>query len=301
MVGPGPFPPQPPDPQFPARAVPGQPPPPPPREPFPPVTSIPDTWGPVVDPALDAGLVGLVSRPARLRAAATTQWSVTSLLHATAPRRHTPGPDVAFLDESPLTVTAAHLPLDSLPDAPPGVDLLSRLRMVHRKLLPEFARQPRSASWATAGGHDAVLDLFDAPARGPAHQRLQPRRPPSATTPGCWSSAGAGPTAARSSGASPCRWATWHGRTTPASSGAALPGWTLREQLPGDDGDDPGPGRVVPASRLGAARVDGGGVRPGAVPPRPPVTRRARGPGARPGRRLDEPASTGSRRAAAAR
>ena len=163
MVGPGPFPPQPPDPQFPARAVPGQPPPPLPREPFPPVTSIPDTWGPVVDPALDAGLVGLVSRPARLRAAATTQCSVTSLLHATAPRRHTPGPDVAFLDESPLTVTAAHLPLDSLPDAPPGVDLLSRLRMVHRKLLPEFARQPRSASWATAGGHDAVLDLFTPP------------------------------------------------------------------------------------------------------------------------------------------
>ena len=163
MVGPGPFPPQPPDPQFPARAVPGQPPPPLPREPFPPVTSIPDTWGPVVDPALDAGLVGLVSRPARLLAAATTQWSVTSLLHATAPRRHTPGPDVAFLDESPLTVTAAHLPLDSLPDAPRGIDLLSRLRMVHRKLLPEFARQPRSASWATVGGHDAVLDLFTPP------------------------------------------------------------------------------------------------------------------------------------------
>ena len=167
MVGPRPFPPQPPDPQFPARAVPGRPPPPLPPEPFAPGTSIPDAWGPVVDPALDAGLAGLVSRPARLRAAATTRWSVASLLHATAPLRHTPGPDVAFLDESLPTVTVAHLPLDSLPDAPPGVDLLSRLRMVHRKLLPDSARHPRSAGWATAGGHDAVLDLFTPPPADP--------------------------------------------------------------------------------------------------------------------------------------
>ena len=155
----GPLPPPagpPPGTDFPAPAAPGRPPPPLPRGDF--FGSPPsDFWGPLVDPALDAGLAGLADRTTRLRADIASGWSTVTLLRASAPWRQTPGPDRAFPDEGALTLTAARIPAASLPDAPADTDLLSRLRMVHRKLLPTPNR-PVDASWQQLGGRPAVLD-----------------------------------------------------------------------------------------------------------------------------------------------
>jgi len=116
-----------------------------------------DSWGPLVDPALDAGLAGLADRTTRLRADLASGWSTITLLRASAPRRQVPDADLTFPDEGSLTLTAARVPAASLPDAPSGTDLLSRLRMVHRKLLPTPHR-PVDASWQQLGGRPAVLD-----------------------------------------------------------------------------------------------------------------------------------------------
>ena len=156
-----------PGPGFPAPAAPGRPPPPLPAvdprlgEP------ISDLWGPIVDPALTAGATGLLDRPARLHAAAAPPWSVVTLLHTRAPMRHTPEPRIAFVDEAPLTVTAVRIPAGALPDAPPGTDLLSRLRMVHRRLLPRFAQRPVDAGWHQLAGRPAVLDRLAQATGGP--------------------------------------------------------------------------------------------------------------------------------------
>jgi hypothetical protein len=155
----GPLPPPagpPPGTDFPAPAAPGRPPPPLPRADFS-GTPPPDPWGPLVDPALDNGLAGLADRTTRLRADTVAGWCVVTRVHASAPWRHFPGPELAFPDEGPLTLKAARIPAESLPIAPPGTDLLSRLRMVHRTLLPA-ARRPIDASWQQLGGRPAVLD-----------------------------------------------------------------------------------------------------------------------------------------------
>src|SRR5687768_7728142 len=134
----GPLPPPagpPPGTDFPAPAAPGRPPPPLPREDFF-GSAPPDSWGPLVDPALDAGLAGLADRTTRLCADVSSGWSTVTLVRASAPWRQIPGPDRALPDEGSLTLTAARIPAASLPDAPAGTDLLSRLRMVHRRLLP---------------------------------------------------------------------------------------------------------------------------------------------------------------------
>ncbi len=123
--------------------------------------------GPLSDVALERGLSGLQTWSARI-SVSPSQWSVATLLHADAPLRTatTPGGGWAFLDEARLRVTAAGMPADSLPDAPPRTPLLSRLRMLHGRLLPPFASRPVTASWQHLGGQDAVLDLFTQPAGG---------------------------------------------------------------------------------------------------------------------------------------
>jgi hypothetical protein len=141
---------------FPAPAAPGRPPPPLPRGNFsgsPPQ----DSWAPLVDPALENGLAGLADRTARLRTDRVPGWSTVALLHACAPCRHGSGSHPSFADECSLTLTAARIPADALPDAPPGTHLLSRLRMVHRRLLP-VQQRPVDASWQHLGGRAAVLD-----------------------------------------------------------------------------------------------------------------------------------------------
>jgi hypothetical protein len=60
-------------------------------------------------------------------------------------------------EDDVLTLVAVRVPAPALPDAPPGTDLLSRLRMVHRTVLPA-ARRPVDASWQLLGGRPAVLD-----------------------------------------------------------------------------------------------------------------------------------------------
>jgi hypothetical protein len=164
MVGPGPAPgPYVPAPgwDFPAAATPGSPPPPLPASDAGFLEPIHDLPGPVVDPALVNGLRGLVSWHARVTVAPSPQWSTATLAHAAAPMRHTPpGPGLAFFEEPGLRITVAALPEDSLPDAPPGTPMLSRLRMVHRKLLPPFARLPLDAQWLHLGRAPAVLDRF---------------------------------------------------------------------------------------------------------------------------------------------
>ncbi len=126
-----------------------------------------DLWGPIVDPALEAGATAMLGRPARLCADRSSAWSVVSLLHTRAPMRHTPPPGIAFVDEAPLTVTAVRIPADSLPDAPAGTDLLSRLRMVHRRLLPRFAQRPVDACWHQLAERPAVLDRLTQSSGGP--------------------------------------------------------------------------------------------------------------------------------------
>lgn len=109
------------------------------------------------DHALGNGLAGLADRPTRLRADAAPGWSTVTLVHASAPARNVPGPHLTFPDEGPLMLTAARIPAESLPAAPPGTDLLSRLRIVHRRLLPSPPR-PIDASWQRLGDQPAVLD-----------------------------------------------------------------------------------------------------------------------------------------------
>ena len=99
----------------------------------------------------------LTDRTTRLRADATSGWSTVTVLESSAPCRHTPGSHRVLPDEDALTLTATRIPAASLPGAPPGTDLLSRLRMVHRKLLPGPQR-PVDASWQQLGGRPAVLD-----------------------------------------------------------------------------------------------------------------------------------------------
>lgn len=155
----GPLPPPagpPPGTDFPAPAAPGQPPPPLPRGEvlgWP----APDSRATLVDPALDTGLAALTDRPTRLRADAASGWSTVTVLEASAPWRHQPGAALSFPDEDALTLTTARVPAASLPHAPAGTDLLSRLRMVHRRMLPRPQR-PVDASWQQLGGRPAVLD-----------------------------------------------------------------------------------------------------------------------------------------------
>jgi hypothetical protein len=155
----GPLPPPagpPPGTDFPAPAAPGRPPPPLPREAVwgPPP---PDPWGPLEDLALANGLARLADRCTRLCADPARGWSTVTVVHASAPSRTIPGPHLALPDEGPLMLKAARIPAGSLPDAPPGTDLLSRLRMVHRGMLPARSR-PVDASWQQLGGRPAVLD-----------------------------------------------------------------------------------------------------------------------------------------------
>ena len=128
-----------------------------------PITDLGDD---AVDPALGNGFAGLVDRPTRLRAASSPEWSTVTLVRADGPMRHTSRQPVAFYDERPLALTVVRIPVDSLPDAPPGTDLLSRLRMVHRKLIPGYVQRPVDATWQQLGGRPAVLDRLCQPAGG---------------------------------------------------------------------------------------------------------------------------------------
>ena len=150
--------PPPPSPEFPAPAAPGLPPPPLPALPPFLASVIHDLGDDVVDPTLGAGFDGLVERPVRLHAAPSANWSTVTLVKAEGPMRHTRAPRPAFYDEAALGVTAVRIPRDSLPDAPAGTDLLSRLRMVHRRLVPGFAQRPVDATWQRLDGRTAVLD-----------------------------------------------------------------------------------------------------------------------------------------------
>ena len=158
--------PPPPPPQFPAAASPGYPPPPLPALPMTFSEPITDLGDDAVDPALGNGFAGLVDRPTRLRAASSPEWSTVTLVRADGPMRHTARQPVAFYDERPLALTVARIPAASLPDAPPGIDLLSRLRMVHRKLIPGYVQRPVDATWQQLGGLPAVLDRLCQPAGG---------------------------------------------------------------------------------------------------------------------------------------
>ena len=128
-----------------------------------PITDLGDD---AVDPALGNGFAGLVDRPTRMRAASSPEWSTITLVRADGPLRHTSRQPVAFFDERPLALTVARIPAASLPDAPPGTDLLSRLRMVHRKLVPGYVSRPVDAAWQQLGGRPAVLDRLCQPAGG---------------------------------------------------------------------------------------------------------------------------------------
>ncbi|MGZ8750829.1 MAG: hypothetical protein ACXWYP_08120, partial [Pseudonocardia sp.] len=153
-------------PQFPAAASPGAPPPPLPALPMTFSEPITDLGDDAVDPALGNGFAGLVDRPTRLRAASSPEWSTVTMVRADGPLRHTSRQPVAFYDERPLALTVARIPAASLPDAPPGIDLLSRLRMVHRKLIPGYVQRPVDATWQQLGGRPAVLDRLCQPAGG---------------------------------------------------------------------------------------------------------------------------------------
>jgi hypothetical protein len=163
MPPPGP-PPQPPP--FPAPSAPGVPPSALPELPLTFSEPITDLGPDAVDPALGNGFAGLVDRPTRLRAASSPEWSTATIVRADGPMRHSTRQPVAFFDERPLALTVARIPAASLPDAPPGIDVLSRLRMVHRRLIPGYVQRPVDATWQQLGGQPAVLDRLCQPAGG---------------------------------------------------------------------------------------------------------------------------------------
>lgn len=161
--------PGPPPPRFPEPATPGAPPPP---LPHPEPRFVEPSYGPqpdsTIDPALENGFTSLEPWRQRLRAATEGKWSGATLLQATGPLRHSQGPDVAFLDEAPLQLTLAHLPIRSLNPVPSPTPLLSRLRMLHERMLPDAVRYPVSADWYELGGMPAVLDRLAQSPGGPA-------------------------------------------------------------------------------------------------------------------------------------
>jgi hypothetical protein len=112
----------------------------------------------VVDPVLVDAPVTREPWRSRIRTSLGGEWSAATLLEATAPRRHTPGPSIAFYDEAALRITLARLPERSLNPVPTAVPLLSRLRMLHPRLLPGSVRYPATAEWSELGGLPAVLD-----------------------------------------------------------------------------------------------------------------------------------------------
>lgn len=115
-----------------------------------------------VDSALEAGLKAVRPWLPRLRTSTAGVWSAATLLWASAPPRQIQMPDggAAILDEAPLTVVAMRVPELSLPGSEAGEPALTRLRMVHRKLLPPSVRYPTSATWERVGELPAVLDLL---------------------------------------------------------------------------------------------------------------------------------------------
>jgi hypothetical protein len=146
---------------LPAAAVPGQPPPPLPgagtaaRGPASPSQDEED----LVDPALGSQH-GSPWVP-RLLASPPEGWSVAAVLRASGPMRRTASPRPALVEEDlPLTVTALYLPEGSLDPHPEPVPLLSRLRMLHTRLLPPEVRSPLTASWSYLDRRPAVLDLL---------------------------------------------------------------------------------------------------------------------------------------------
>ena len=163
-----PIPPQPPAPRFPAPAVPGVAPPPLP-EPEP--LFVEPQYGPppeqAVDPVLVDGLAIRETWRSRIRTTPFGDWSAATLLQATASMRYSPQPNFAFWDEAPLRVTLARLPEASLNPVADPVPLLSRLRMLHERLLVGGVRYPISAEWSELGGTPAVLDRLAKTPSGP--------------------------------------------------------------------------------------------------------------------------------------
>ena len=168
----GPMPPMPPmpapspQPRFPAAAQPGTPPPPLPESGSRFVDPVyPDPPDGYVDPVLDDGLANRQGWRSRLQATPIGDWSIAHLLRADAPmRRSRTG---AFVMERGLRITVATLPERSLNPAPPGVPLVSRLRMLHERLLPRDVYCPVSAAWYELGGQPAVLDRLAQTPGGP--------------------------------------------------------------------------------------------------------------------------------------
>jgi hypothetical protein len=117
----------------------------------------------LIDPALEDGLRDLQARWSRLRADPGPEWSVAALLSLRAPLRQARSSG-AFLDEASMKLTAMRLPERSLEPLPESAPLLSRLRMLHARLLP--VRYPVAADWYEMGGRPAVLDRFARAAGG---------------------------------------------------------------------------------------------------------------------------------------
>ena len=152
---------------FPAACVPGRPPPPLPGVPPFSATPLSAGPGPLDDRALDNGLAGLHSWHARVHVA-SSEWSATTLLRAEArgSRGRSRAPR-SLSWRSPGWRHRRRGPAGVAARAPPGTPLLSRLRMLHRRVLPAFAARPAGASWQRLDGHDAVLDLLSQPSGGP--------------------------------------------------------------------------------------------------------------------------------------
>lgn len=121
----------------------------------------------LVDPVLEQGLGGLAPWSSRLHADPGLPWSVALALHADAPLRRTSGPHVAFLDERPMRVSVLRVPERSLQPTPGPVPLLSRLRTLRGRVLPDDVRYPLAAEWSELGGVPAVLDRLASRPGGP--------------------------------------------------------------------------------------------------------------------------------------
>jgi hypothetical protein len=111
------------------------------------------------DPVLEDRLEDATEWHSRLRVDPPPGWAAATVLRLEGPERWSPPPDKAIMVEDlPLSLVAMRLPEPSLNPHPEPVPLLSRLRMLHARLLPEAIRFPLSAEWAELDSHPAVLD-----------------------------------------------------------------------------------------------------------------------------------------------
>lgn len=106
--------------------------------------------------------------PARLVAELPPEWSAVRLLHLEAGRRVSvrDGSRALLLEDGACYLCAALLDVRSLPAAGASHPPLSRLRMLHERLLPAPELVTAVTRWSTLLGAPAVLDELDARATG---------------------------------------------------------------------------------------------------------------------------------------